>query len=46
MAKLRAQTIDKLDGGRTKADDQMMPVRQHSCDCAMLAWILAVSWAE
>ena len=35
MTKLRVQTIDKLDGARTKADDQMMPVWQHSCNCAM-----------
>ena len=31
----RTRTIDKLDGARTKACDQMMPMWQHSCVCAM-----------
>jgi len=29
------RTIDKLDGARTKAYGQMMPVWQRSCGCAM-----------
>jgi len=40
------RTIDKMDGARTQADDQIMPVGQRSCSCAKLAWILTVSWAE
>jgi len=29
------RTINKVDRVRTKADDQKMPVWQHSCGCAM-----------
>jgi len=36
VAKLRVQTIDKLDGARTKTDDQMMPVLQST---------MTASWA-
>jgi len=31
----RMQTIDNLEGALTKAYNQMMPVWQHSCGCAM-----------
>jgi len=43
----RMQTIDKLDVAYTKTDDQMMPVWQHSCGCAMgcheIWWFLGQS---